>query len=197
MWNWPDIFKIWSDNVRWPTVISSSEFCIFSSKELKNLLCWAFPFFLQKRKLSMRWLIEAFHFSDGKSLTWLQPLPIQTVQPVSPVNHFSSRQLYEGTINATLIWHFRLNQLNFYALFISLNGIALTGGVSSGLNILAGLENQFGIDWTPNQNLVKLFIFNVTADKNGTFSCSVDAVDVTGFAIFQFRSNVQVHVVGK
>ena len=21
MWNWPDIFKIWSDNVRWPTVI--------------------------------------------------------------------------------------------------------------------------------------------------------------------------------
>jgi len=23
MWNWPDIFKIWSDNVRWPTVISS------------------------------------------------------------------------------------------------------------------------------------------------------------------------------
>ena len=24
MWNWPDIFKIWSDNVRCPTVISSS-----------------------------------------------------------------------------------------------------------------------------------------------------------------------------
>jgi len=23
MWNWPDIFKIWSDSVRWPTVISS------------------------------------------------------------------------------------------------------------------------------------------------------------------------------
>jgi len=23
MWNWPDIFKIWSDNVRWPTVIPS------------------------------------------------------------------------------------------------------------------------------------------------------------------------------
>jgi len=25
MWNWPDIFKIRSDNVRWPTVISSPE----------------------------------------------------------------------------------------------------------------------------------------------------------------------------
>ena len=24
MWNWPDIFKICSDNVRWPTVISST-----------------------------------------------------------------------------------------------------------------------------------------------------------------------------
>ena len=24
MWNWPDIFKIWLDNVWWPTVISST-----------------------------------------------------------------------------------------------------------------------------------------------------------------------------
>ena len=25
MWNWPDIIKIWSDNVWWPTVISSTD----------------------------------------------------------------------------------------------------------------------------------------------------------------------------
>ena len=139
----------------------------------------------------------AFHFSDGKNLTWEQPLPIQTVQPANPVDHFSSRQLYEGTSNATLIWHFRLNQLNFDALVIFLNGIALASVMSSRCGIQAGFENQFGIDWIPNQNLVKLFIFNVTKEKNGTFSCRVIAHEVTGFAFLQFISNVQVHVVGK
>ena len=113
------------------------------------------------------------------------------------MDQFSSRQLYEGTINATLIWDFHLNQLNFVLLAILLNGALIAGVRSSGFGPLPGFENQFAIDWNPNQNLVKLVIFSVTTENNGTFTCQVNADQVTGFKNFQFRSNVQVHVLGK
>ncbi|XP_067056911.1 uncharacterized protein [Acropora muricata] len=134
---------------------------------------------------------------DGGSLTWEQPLPIQTVQSSNPVDHFSSRQFHEGTINATLNWRFRLNQLNFGSLVISLNGTHIAGIGSSGSGSQAGFENEYGIDWNANQKLVKLFIFNVTTEKNGTFTCQVNVDEVTGFVTknFQLRSAVQVHVV--
>ncbi|XP_074634711.1 uncharacterized protein LOC141893222 isoform X2 [Acropora palmata] len=135
--------------------------------------------------------------TDGGSLTWEQPPPNETVQSANPVDHSSSRQLYVGTINATLNWQFRLNQLNFGSLVISLNGTPIGGVGSLGSGLQPGFENDFGIDWNPNQKLVKLFIFKVTIEKNGTFTCQVDANEVTGFVTknFQFRSNVQVHVV--
>ncbi|XP_074634457.1 uncharacterized protein LOC141893000 [Acropora palmata] len=135
--------------------------------------------------------------TDGGSLTWEQPPPNETVQSANPVDHSSSRQLYEGTINATLNWQFRLNQLNFDSLVISLNGTPIAGVGSSGSGLQPGFENEFGIDWNPNQKLIKLFIFKVTIEKNGTFTCQVDADEVTGFVTknIQFRSNVQVHVV--
>ena len=115
------------------------------------------------------------------------------------MDHFSSRQVHEGTINATLNWHFRLNQLNFGSLVISINGTHIAGIGSSGSGPQAGFENEYGIDWNANQKLVKLFIFNVTTEKNGTFTCQVNADQVTGFVTknFQFRSAVQVNVVGK
>ena len=37
MWNWPDIFKIWSDNVRWPTVISSPATVTVGSNHTTNM----------------------------------------------------------------------------------------------------------------------------------------------------------------
>ncbi|XP_015764610.1 PREDICTED: uncharacterized protein LOC107343545 isoform X2 [Acropora digitifera] len=137
--------------------------------------------------------------TDGGSLTWEQPLPTQTVQSSNPVDHFSSRQLHEGTIHATLNWRFRLNQLNFGSLVISKNGRHIAGIGSSGSGPQAGFENEYGIDWNPNQKLVKLFIFNVTTEKNGTFTCQVNADEVTGFVTknFQFRSAIQVDVVGQ
>ena len=157
------------------------------------------PFILQRAKLSMRWLTEAIIFSDGGSLTWEQPLPIETIQSSNPEDHFSSRQLFEGTINATLNWQFSLNQLNFGSLVISLNGTPIGGVGSSGAGIRAGFEKEFGIDWNPSQNLVKLFIFKVTTEKNDTFSCQVNVDQVIDFVTknFQFRSAVQVLVVGK
>ena len=113
------------------------------------------------------------------------------------MKHFSSRQLFEGTINATLSWHFGLTKLNFQSLliFFGHNSVARVSSSVSGTP--PTYVNRFGLNWIPHQNLVTLFIFNVTTEDTGTFSCRVTAVSLDGFSAFQFTSNVQVDVVGK
>ena len=131
-------------------------------------------------------------------MTWNEPPPTQIVQTAAdPVKHFSSRQLFEGTINATLSWHFGLTELVFNSLLIFFEGNSVARVSSSVTGTPPSYANRFGLDWIPNQNLVKLFIFNVTTEENGTFSCRAVAYSLDGFSEFQFTSNVQVDVVGK
>ena len=145
----------------------------------------------------MRGLTEAFDFSDGASLTWNKPLPTQIVQAAAdPMKHLSSRQLFEGT-NATLSWHFGLTELIFKSLLIFFEGNSVGRVSSSVTGTPPSYANRFGLDWIPNQNLVKLFIFNVTTEDNGTFSCRVAADSLDRFSEFRFTSNIQVDVVGK
>lgn len=155
------------------------------------------PFFCPGDKIIHEVTHRSFQFSDGQSLTWEQPLPVQTVQSANPVDHFSSRKLDEGIINATLIWNFVLNQLDFVKLVIWLNGTPIAGVGSSGPEPQPGFENQFAIDWIANESLVKLFLSDETLRENGTFTCEVTAGEVTGYNEFQFRSHLQLHVFGK
>lgn len=115
------------------------------------------------------------------------------------MDHFSCRKLDDGIINGTLIWNFRLNLLDFVKLVIWLNGAPIAGVGSSGPESQPGFENQFAIDWIANESfiIVKLLVFTVTFGENGTFTCEVTASEVTGYNEFQFRSHLQVHVVGK
>ena len=129
-------------------------------------------------------------------MTWNEPPPTQIVQAdPRTVEHFSSRQLHEGTINANLSWQFDLNALQFDSLVIFFNGTVRAGASTSGQEVQSGFENRFGIDWIPNQNLVRLIIFNVTIDENGAFTCQV--ATKKGVVPFQFLSIFQVDVVGK
>ena len=132
-------------------------------------------------------------------MTWNEPPPTQVVQAVitNPVQHFSSRQLFEGTINATLSWQFGLRGLIFESLFILFEGVSVARVSPSLSGIQPSYANRFGLDWIPNQNLVKLFIFNVTTEDNGTFSCRVSADSLDRFSVFRFTFNIQVDVVGK
>ena len=114
-----------------------------------------------------------------------------------PVDHFSRRRLHEGNINATLRWQFDLTALNFLSLVILFNGTEIAGVKSQRPGLVAGFEKQFGIDWSPSPHFVKLIIFKVTAEENGTFICRVFTYSVTGFSSFTFESIVQVDVVGK
>ena len=114
-----------------------------------------------------------------------------------PVDHFSRRRLHEGNTNATLRWQFDLTELNFNSLVILFNGTEIAGVRSQRPGLVPGFEKQFGIDWSPSPHFVKLIIFKVTAEENGTFICLVLTDSVTGFSSFIFESIVQVDVVGK
>jgi len=133
--------------------------------------------------------------TDGRSLTWNEPPPTQNVQAVAdPVDHFSSRQLHKGKINATLSWQFDLTELTFDGLNILFDGTVIAGVKSQRSGTQPGFENRFGIDWSSSQRFVKLIIFNVTIEENGTFTCRVATDAVTGFGSFTFESIVQVDV---
>ena len=119
------------------------------------------------------------------------------MQAANPVQHFSSRRLQEGSINASLRWQFDFTDLKFSSLVISLGTTIIAGVDSSGSGPQPGFGNQYGIDWIPNQNLVRLIIFRVTFEQNGTFTCKVTAAPLAEFGAFQFESAVQVDVVGK
>ena len=131
-------------------------------------------------------------------MSWNEPPPSQVVKEAKdPVEHFSSRQLFEGTINATLSWRFNLTGLHFQSCAILFGGntVALISSSVNGTPL--DYANRFGFDWIPNQNLAKLFIFNVTTEDNGTFTCRVTADSLDRFSEFHFKSHVQVDVVGK
>ena len=136
-----------------------------------------------------------FFFTDGGELTWKEPLPIQTVPDNNLTDHYSKTQLREGNTNATLRWHFALTGLSFDSLLILFQGQAIAGARSSAQGPQPGYENQYNINWVASQNLVLLFVFNVTTEVEGTFTCRVNAVK--GFLTFPFSSNFEVDVVGK
>ena len=136
-----------------------------------------------------------FCFSEAGELTWKEPLPIQTVPKNNITGHFSKKRLREGNTNATLRWHFALTGLDFDSLTIFFGKQAIAGARPSLQAPARGFENQYDIYWVASQNLVTLFIFNVTTDVNGIFECRVSAVE--GVVTNQFSSFVEVDVVGK
>ncbi|XP_068686471.1 uncharacterized protein [Montipora foliosa] len=137
-----------------------------------------------------------FCASDGSSITWYEPPPIQNLLDTlsDPVGHLAnSTQLLEGSINASLSWNFSLSSdLSFSSLTVSLGGTVIAGVALSGPGVQAGFKDKFDIRWIPFQR-VTLIIFNVTTEVNGTFSCTVAAAK--GFGTVNFGSNIQVHVV--
>ena len=94
-------------------------------------------------------------------------------------------------------WHFGLAELTFNSLLIFFGHNSVARVSSSVTGTSPSYANRFGLDWIPDQNLVKLFIFNVTTEDNGIFSCRVTADSLDRFTVFPFTSNVRVDVVGK
>jgi len=134
-------------------------------------------------------------FSEGGSITWYEPLPVETIVDVN-VYHTNSTQFLEGSNHSTLSWNFSLTpDLSFNALNLKLNDVHIAGALSSGQHgVLDGFKERFDISWFPNQR-VTLVIFNVTTNENGIYVCEVSTNE--GFVGKVWKSKIQVNVVGK
>ncbi|XP_068733310.1 leucine-rich repeats and immunoglobulin-like domains protein 2 [Montipora capricornis] len=130
---------------------------------------------------------------DGNSITWYEPLPIQTIQDASRLDHSSYTKLLKRANNASLSWNFSLSSdLIFDSLTFSFEGVAIAGVRSSGRGVLPRFQDKYKISWISFQRFT-LVILNVTIKDNGTFSCEVYAAK--GVATFRWKSNVQAYVV--
>lgn len=134
---------------------------------------------------------------DAGELTWMEPLPIQTVRDYNITDHHSKIwvSLNEGNTNATIRWHFILKDLTFQSLTVWFGGQVIAGIRSSKQGPEPGFENLFGINWIASQNVATFTIFSLTTDANSLFTCEVSTV--RGFGTFLFSSSVQVNIVGK
>ncbi|XP_067056838.1 fibroblast growth factor receptor 2-like isoform X2 [Acropora muricata] len=128
--------------------------------------------------------------TDGSSLTWLKPMPYQVVSSANRVEHQNRTRLIEETINASLVWHFKLSSdLAFVALTLTLDGAA----IASDIGVLTNFRDKYAVILIQSTEIIiTLVIFEVTVAHKGTFSCEVFARKQ---ATLSWKSNVQVDVV--
>ena len=141
-----------------------------------------------------------FYFSDGTSVTWFEPLPVEVISDHNLVHYASNTtELPLQSTNIPLSWNFSLSSgLLFISLTLTLNGenigvVPPTGGGEP--EIISPFDQRFSLNWIPNEK-VTLTIFNVTIDDNGTFACEptlFNAVSGEG----AWKSIIPVQVLGK
>ena len=119
-------------------------------------------------------------------------MPYQVVSSANRVEHQNRTRLIEETINASLVWHFKLSSdLAFVALTLTLDGAA----IASDIGVLTNFRDKYAVILIQSTEIIiTLVIFEVTVARKGTFSCEVFARKQ---ATLSWKSNVQVDVVGK
>ena len=131
--------------------------------------------------------------SDGASVTWYEPTPLQTSSNPAEALIPGKLQVYEGS-SATLNWNYSLSSM-FVSARLQFNGanvvLVLSDGQAGPVN--ASFRQRVTVKST--QQSISLLISKVTTgeDKSkGEFSCEL--TDVSGV---KWRRAIQVQVVGK
>ena len=120
-------------------------------------------------------------------------MPFQVVSSTNRVDHQNQTRLIEGTINASLVWHFKLSSdLAFVALTLTLDGAT----IASDIGVLTNFRDKYAVILIQRTEIIiTLVIFEVTAAHDSIiFSCEVFAQEQ---GVISWKSNVQVDVVGK
>ena len=131
--------------------------------------------------------------SDGASVTWYEPTPVQTTLNPAEALIPGKLQVYEGSF-ATLNWNYNLSS-TFVSARLQFNGanivLILSDGQAGPVNV--SLRQRFTVKST--QQSISLLISKVTTGEDsskGEFICELS--DVTGA---KWRRAIQVQVVGK
>ena len=139
-----------------------------------------------------------FYSSDGTSVTWFEPPPVDVISDHNLVHYASNTtKLPLASTNITLSWNFSLSSgLFFISLNLRLNGKSIGGVPPAGVGepgIISPFDQRFSLNWIPSEK-VTLTIFNVTADDSGTFECELNLFKSISN---NWKSIIPVQVLGK
>ncbi|XP_015749898.1 PREDICTED: interference hedgehog-like isoform X2 [Acropora digitifera] len=117
-------------------------------------------------------------------------MPFQVVSSTNRVEHQNCTRLIEGTMNASLVWHFKLSsELTFVSLTLELNG----SPIASETVVFTHFRDKYAVNSIQSSGIIiTLVIFEVTAALNGIFSCHVFAREQ---AQLTWKSHVKVDVI--
>ena len=131
--------------------------------------------------------------SDGGSVTWYEPPPVETSSNNSIELTTDSRQLLEESRNVQLSWNFSLTGgLNLITVDITLNKVKVATVVplSGDSGLASGFEGRFNVTWTSQR--VTLIICNVTEDDDGEFTCELNTFQGAQNKIWKRKMKVEV-----
>ena len=141
-----------------------------------------------------------FYSSDGTSVTWFEPPPVEVISDHNLVHYASNTtKLPLATTNVPLSWNFSLSSgLLFISLSLKRNGESIgivppSGGGEP--QIISPFDQRFSLNWIPSEK-VTLTIFNVTTDDNGTFACELLLFNAASGSN-SWKSIIPVQVLGK
>ena len=136
---------------------------------------------------------EKSSISDGGSVTWYEPLPVQTAMSKDDDLTPAEVKLFEGH-PASLSWKFSLTSLNLFLVNIKFGSVrlAISGPGGSAAQVEDYFKDKFNFTWISQR--LTLVIFNVTAaydESEGEFSCELNT------ASGSWIRRIQVKIVGK
>ena len=141
-----------------------------------------------------------FYSSDGTSITWFEPPPVEVISDHNLVHYASNTtKLPLASTNISLNWNFSLSSgLFFISLNLKRNGETIglvppTGGGQPRIN--SPFDQRFSLNWIPSEK-VTLTIFNVTSDDNGTFLCELSLFNAASGTNL-WKSIIPVQILGK
>ncbi|XP_022800042.1 MAM domain-containing glycosylphosphatidylinositol anchor protein 2-like [Stylophora pistillata] len=115
------------------------------------------------------------HYSGGQSVTWYEPLPVETVSSSTTDLPPAKMKVFEG-YPASLSWNFSLTSLTLFLGTVRFDTVTLGlgGPGGSGANVDDAFKDRFNLTWISQR--LTLVIFNVTASydaSNGAFECEL------------------------
>ena len=131
--------------------------------------------------------------SDGGSITWFEPPPVETTAYNNIVRTYNT-SLLEGSTNVELNWNFSLTKdLNFIVLNLRLGSdLVATVPENGQSDISLDFRGRVNVTWIPKR--VRLIILKVSTQDDGEFSC---VVTTTGGGSKEWRRKINVAVVGE
>ena len=137
-----------------------------------------------------------FSISDGSSITWFEPTPVETITDVNVIRTVD-RNLTKG-FEEQLSYNFSLPSgstlITVTVELASINRVVATYVAQTGsLAISSDFQDRLNVTWIPSK--ITLTIFNVTTDDQDGFLCKV--LSVGGSRAITWARKIQVTVLGK